>query len=305
MGPKSEMAATLEQSTSAPPSPFLKWAGGKTQLLDVFTRFYPRKFNHYYEPFVGGGAVFFHMCTLGRIQKATISDANRALMNCYVAIRDNFDHLVERLQELQKRAQDKKFFYGEARPRFNNLRLVTGLEGNVEKASLLIYLNKTCYNGLYRVNAKGEFNVPWGKYKNPQVCDKDTLRAARAWLKRTGIEIRCEDYKTSLGAAREGDFVYLDPPYHPLSLTSSFTDYTSRGFGLADQKGLGKCVSELDARGCFVMISNSHISQIRDIYKTVGEKGGMETVYAARAISSVGTGRGKIPEYLITNYKVN
>ncbi len=295
----------LDQSTLASPSPFLKWAGGKTQLLDVFTKFYPRRFNRYYEPFLGGGAVFFHLCTLGKVQRAAISDVNKALVNCYVTIRDNFEGLVERLSELQTRAHDKKFYYEAARPRFNTLRLATGLEGDVEKASLLIYLNRTCYNGLYRVNSKGEFNVPWGYYKNAQVCDEETLKAVRAWLKRTEIEIRCEDYKTALDSPRDGDFVYIDPPYQPLSLTSSFTDYTNQGFDLSDQKILGKCVSELDARGCFVMISNSHVPQIKEIYRSVAEKGRLETVYASRAISSVGTGRGKIPEYLITNYKVN
>ncbi len=226
-------------------------------------------------------------------------------MNSYVSIRDNLSNLVERLEDLQKRARDKSFYYNQARPGFNKIRLLTGVEGDAEKAALLIYLNKTCYNGLYRVNRKGEFNVPWGEYKNPQIYDEKILETVHHWLHKPGIRIKCEDYKTALASAQSGDFVYLDPPYQPISPTSNFTDYTTHGFTLADQKKLGEYVSELDARGCLVMVSNSHHSRIRSMYDGIAQKGCVETVYAARAISSVGTGRGKIPEYLITNYKVS
>ncbi len=287
------------------PSPYLKWAGGKTQLLGVLEKFYPPKFNSYYEPFLGGGAVFFHLCALGRIRQAKISDSNIALMNSYVAIRNNLGKLVDRLQALQGQVSSKSYYYDYARPRFNGLRLSTGLEGDDEKAALLIYLNKTCYNGLFRVNRKGDFNVPWGKYKNARIYDEDTLRAVHGCLSKSGISLQCSSYKESLTSAEEGDFVYLDPPYQPLSSTSSFTDYTSKGFTLSDQKGLANTVAELDARGCFVMISNSAHAHVRKFYEKIGSKGHFETVYASRAISSVGTGRGKIAEYLITNYKVN
>jgi DNA adenine methylase len=226
-------------------------------------------------------------------------------MNCYVAIRNNLDSLVERLEDFQERARDKKFYYDHARPRFNKIGLVTGLEGNVEKAALLIYLNKTCYNGLYRVNRKGDFNVPWGDYKSPRIYDEDTLRAAQNWLRRPDIEMKCGDYKEHLSSAKEGDFIYLDPPYQPVSSTSNFTDYTSGGFKLWDQKGLASTVVDLDAMGCLVMVSNSAHRYVKQFYDKIGRKGCLQTVYASRAISSVGSGRGKIAEYLITNYKVN
>ena len=226
-------------------------------------------------------------------------------MNAYTTVRDNLDRLFVRLQGLQKRVQDKSYYYKHARPRFNELRLNNGLEGEDEKAGLLIYLNKTCYNGLFRVNRKGDFNVPWGDYKSPRLYDEGTLRAIHDWLSRSGISLQCSSYKEVLRSAEEGDFVYLDPPYQPMSSTSSFTDYTSEGFTLSDQKGLANTVAELDAKGCLVMISNSAHSYVKDFYEKIGRKGHFETVYASRAISSVGTGRGKIAEYLITNYKVN
>ncbi|TMI25059.1 Dam family site-specific DNA-(adenine-N6)-methyltransferase [Candidatus Bathyarchaeota archaeon] len=297
--------AQLEPWFSAPPSPYLKWAGGKSQLLETFTGSYPPSFRRYFEPFLGGGAVFFHLCGLRKIQWATVSDSNKALINCYVAIRDNLEKLIGKLARLQEHSKDKDFYYKYARPTFNAIRLKTGLEGDIEKAALLIYLNKTCFNGLYRVNSRGQFNVPWGSHRNPQIYDEETLRAVREWLRPTAVQLLCADFRTVLVTAEKNDFAYIDPPYQPISTTSSFTDYTSQGFSFSDQKRLAQCVAELDAKGCYVMVSNSAHEYVKRLYEKVGKKGHFETVYAARAISSVGTGRGNVPEYLITNYRTH
>lgn len=246
--------------------------------------------------------MFFHLYSLGRIERAVISDSNKSLINCYVAIRDQLDSLLGKLEELQMHATDKNYYYTVARPGFNRVKLTSGLEGNVEKAGLLIYLNKTCYNGLYRENSRGEFNVPWGRYENPLIYDETALRTVRNVLRDSGIEIRCVDYHAVLRSAEKGDFVYLDPPYEPISPTSSFTDYTSDGFRRADQERLANCVMDLDKRGCFIMLSNSHSRYVSRLYSGIKEKGRIETVSAARMISCEGPGRRKISEYLVTNY---
>jgi len=286
-------------------TPFIKWAGGKTQILDKLTECLPPKFNVYYEPFLGGGALFFRLYSRGKIRRAIISDLNRDLINCYIVIRDELDALMSRLDDYQKHVDQKDFFYEVARPAFNKIRLNTGLEKNVEKAALLIFLNKTCFNGLYRVNSKGEFNVPWGRYKAPKLYDTENLKAIKKALNDGGkIAIKCADYREVVKSAEKEDLIYFDPPYQPLNQTSSFTQYTSDAFSDEDQHNLANTFKELDSRGCFVMLSNSYSPLIEKLYKDYITKGYLTVAMAARAISCIGNGRGRIPEYIIYNYLI-
>jgi DNA adenine methylase len=279
-------------------APFVKWAGGKGQLLHTFETLFPRDFGTYFEPFLGGGAVFFYLFKRGRIKQARISDANKDLINCYIAIRDNLDQLVVRARRLQKHATDKNYYYEVARKRFNGIRLETGQEGNAEKAALLLYLNRTCFNGLYRVNSKGEFNVPWGDYTNPRILDERNLGDVSWVLNQSSVKIFRRDYTVGLDEARARDFVYFDPPYQPISQTASFTSYTPDSFTLDDQKRLADIYNKLAAKGCHLMLSNS--PKVRDLYEGHGYE--IVTVKAARAISSVGLKRGPIEELIVKNY---
>jgi DNA adenine methylase len=267
-------------------SPFLKWAGGKSQLLSTFDEFIPDEFNRYYEPFVGGGAVFFHMANRAEGLTAHLSDLNDELVNCYSVVRDNVEQLIK---ALKKHRNESDYYY--------QIRAMdTARMNNVQRAARLIYLNKTCFNGLYRVNRKGEFNVPFGSYKNPRTCDEDNLRAVSAALRNTKIEHK--HFGDALESARKGDFVYLDPPYQPLSATSNFTSYTSKCFGEKDQRELARIFDELHKRGCKVMLSNSHNEFIAQLYR----KYRLEVVYANRAINCRADRRGRISELLILNY---
>jgi DNA adenine methylase len=288
----------LEDQVTGTPAPFLKWAGGKGQLLQQFEQFFPAGFGRYYEPFLGGGAVFFYLAAKGRITRAVIGDSNRDLINCYIAIRDNLEQLLDKLRELQKYAKNKDFFYNVARRRFNGIKLSNGLDGNVEKASLLFYLNKTCYNGLYRVNRKNEFNVPWGRYKNPRIYDEGNLYSAHEVLRREGITIRCADYAEAARDASAKDFIYFDPPYQPVSQTSNFTAYTSASFGSHDQARLASVFRELHSRGSFLMLSNS--PRAERLYRDPRFQ--ITRLKATRAISCVGSKRGPVDELLIRNY---
>ncbi|MDI9644760.1 MAG: DNA adenine methylase [Candidatus Verstraetearchaeota archaeon] len=286
-------------------SPFIKWAGGKSQLLDYLINCLPPKFHTYYEPFLGGGALFFKLSSMGKVRWAVISDLNKDLINCYLVIRDEFDALLSRLEYYQKHVREKDFFYEVARPMFNKIKLKTGLERNVEKAALLIYLNKTCFNGLYRVNSRGEFNVPWGRYEKPSLYDLENLNAVKKALgNQENVVIKCCDYREAVKDAQEGDFVYFDPPYQPLKKTSSFTQYTSDSFSEEDQRALADTFRELDRRGCSVMLSNSYSPLIEALYTDYLTKGQLTVAMASRAISCIGNGRGKIPEYIIYNYEV-
>lgn len=268
------------------PSPFLKWAGGKTQLLSTFDQFIPEKFNRYHEPFVGGGAMFFHMVGRTPGLNASLSDLNDELINCYAVVRDNVEQLIK---ALKKHRNESDYFY-------QVRALDTSQLNEVQRAARLIYLNKTCFNGLYRVNSRGQFNVPFGSYKNPRTCDEDNLRAASEALAKT--KLKHEHFSDALKSAKAGDFVYLDPPYQPLSATSSFTSYTSKCFGDKDQQQLAAVFAELDKRGCRVMLSNSDNEFVSDLYR----KYRLELVYATRAINCRADRRGKITELLIMNY---
>jgi DNA adenine methylase len=289
---------TLENVGAERPLPILKWAGGKGQLLDTLEHNFPSAFATYFEPFFGGGAVFFRLAWRRRITKAVLSDLNKDLINCYVAVRDHTDQLLTQLEKLQHHARDKQFYYQAARKRFNEIQLQTGLEGDVEKASLLLYLNKTCYNGLYRVNQKGGFNVPWGRYKNPRIYHEKNLRAVQRALDRPGVQISCEDYSDAIGDARTGDFIYFDPPYEPTSRTASFTAYTAKSFAWDDQVKLARKFLDLHTLGSYVMLSNS--PKVRKLYENRDFR--INRIKAIRAISCVGNRRGPIEELLVTNY---
>lgn len=277
-------------------APFVKWAGGKGQLLDQFESLFPTHFNKYVEPFVGGGAVFFHLYNQGRTGDGVIlNDLNEQLMNCYRVIRDQIDELIEELHRHEPHKTEKAYFYKirgwDRSPGFKE-------RSQVERAARTIFLNRTCYNGLYRVNSRGQFNVPFGSYKNPTICDEDNLRSVGQALQ--GVELRTEDFERCVEWASLGDFVYLDPPYHPLSETASFTSYTRDDFGEADQRRLAEVFRRLDRKGCFVMLSNSCTSFVRRLYDEYRQQ---VEVSARRAISCKGDGRGNISELVILNYQ--
>jgi DNA adenine methylase len=288
----------VQEPASQRPTPFLKWAGGKTQLLPVLERHLPKRFETYFEPFLGGGALFFHLIGKGRVTRAVISDLNKDLINCYVTVRDHLERLVIGLKDLQTHARNKDFYYNVARPRFNMITLSTGLEGDTEKAALLFFLNKTCYNGLYRVNHKGAFNVPWGRYRNPRIYDERNLQAVHRVLRQPEIRILCEDYYEATKTATKEDFLYFDPPYEPLSTTANFTSYTPQSFGPNDQTSLAHLFAELDRRECYVMLSNS--PRVGRLYE--GHKYRLERLKAIRAISRIGDKRGPVDELLVMNY---
>jgi DNA adenine methylase len=278
-------------------TPFVKWAGGKSQLLEQFESLFPTHFSRYVEPFVGGGAVFFHLLNHRFIiNGAILNDLNQELMSCYKVIRDQVEDLIEELYRHEPHKTEESYFYEirewDRKPDFN-------ARGPIEQAARTIFLNRTCYNGLYRVNSKGQFNVPFGKYKNPRVCDEENLRAVSQALQ--GIELYSEDFVECVKRAERGDFVYLDPPYHPLNETSSFTSYTRDNFGDADQERLVETFRQLDKKGCRVMLSNSYTPFIRKLYDGYRQ----EVVTARRAISCKGNGRGAINEIAILNYRVS
>lgn len=274
------------------PKPFVKWVGGKRQLLAQFRKLnlYPpelfdSKTGKYFEPFVGGGAVFFDLLP----EKGFLSDLNKELVTTYNVIKSDVDNLI---LSLKKHKTDKEYFLKIRAQDPNKL-------SDLDVASRFIFLNRTCFNGMYRVNSKGGFNVPYGKYTNPLICDEDNLKKVSKALQ--GIEIKHQDYKEVLKKAKKGDFVYFDPPYYPVSKTASFTSYTAESFLDKEQIELRDTVLELHKRGCYVMLSNSDTPFINKIYS--GHKGiRINKVEAGRAINSKASGRGKITEVLITNY---
>ncbi|MFZ5477635.1 MAG: DNA adenine methylase [Myxococcota bacterium] len=268
--------------------PFLKWAGGKRQLLDALVARFDRAgaTGRYHEPFVGGGALFFELRRTGRVRDAVLSDTNPNLVEVYVAVRDDVDALVARLREHAAR-HDEAYYYA-VRGRVP--------EGAVDRAARVIYLNKTCFNGLYRENSRGEFNVPYGRYDNPTICDEPNLRACSAAL--AGVSIEARPFERVLDHAVAGDFVYFDPPYVPVSATSSFTGYAKGGFGPADQERLAEVFASLADRGVSLLLSNSMTATVRDLFSRFH----IEEVPATRAINSRGDRRGAIAEALVTAF---
>jgi DNA adenine methylase len=267
---------------------FLKWAGGKSQLIEQYKKYFPKKFNRYFEPFLGSGAIFFFVKKHFNPKEVFLSDNNEELINTFIVVRDKVEELIESLKE-RKKHHNKEYFYEVRREKPKEL-------SDIERASRFIYLNKTCFNGLYRVNSKGEFNVPLGDYKNPSIFDEKVLREASKLLK--NVEIGTLPFENVLNEAKKGDFIYFDPPYFPISKTSSFTSYTKDTFLEKEQKELAGTFKELHKRGCFVMLSNSNSHFIKELYKDFC----IHIIKARRAISCIGTKRGKINELLITNY---
>ncbi|WOS96267.1 DNA adenine methylase [Nosocomiicoccus massiliensis] len=273
--------------------PFIKWVGGKRQLLDVITSNLPKEFNHYYEPFIGGGAVFFEL----QHTPSLINDYNTELVNVYETIRDNIDELVEELKIHD--AKNSKDYYLEVRAwdRTDNYLNRT----NVERAARFIYMNKTGFNGLYRVNKKNQFNVPYGKYVNPNIVNEGLLREVSEFLNEDGIRITAGDFEEAVKDAKAGDFIYFNPPYAPLDVDlNNFVGYTDNGFGYDEQLRLRDLFVELDERGCYVMLSNSSSEIIHELYKDYKET--TLIVGATRAVNSVATGRGKVDEVIVKNY---
>lgn len=279
------------------PSPFVKWAGGKAQILSQLQPFFPAGFERYIEPFVGGGAVFFHLHRQGRLSRkpSLLIDSLEELIDCYRAIQNRVEDLILELQRHEPHKHDKEYFY-EVRA-WDRARDYAQRD-EIERAARFLFLNRICYNGLYRVNQRGEFNVPFGRHRNPTICAAENLRAVSRALRE--VVLRAGDFTLCLETAAPGDFVYLDPPYDPLSDTANFTSYTSQDFGAEDQRRLAELFRTLDRRGCQVMLSNSSTQFIRDLY--VGYE--QIEVRANRAISSKGTARGPIPELLVMNYSL-
>ncbi|MCL7451472.1 MAG: DNA adenine methylase [Anaerolineae bacterium] len=275
-------------------TPFVKWAGGKGQLLAQFEAHLPVRFEAYVEPFVGGGALFFHLYNQGLLdgKRAVLIDQLEELINCYRVVQGQVEELIAELQRHEPYKTDADHYYTvrawDRRPDYAQ-------RSDVERAARFIFLNRTCYNGLYRVNRRGQFNVPFGRYRNPKVCDVQNLQAASRALQ--DVTLIVGDFDRCLEVATGADLVYLDPPYHPLSSTANFTSYTSAGFGLEDQRRLARVFEALDRRGCQVMLSNSDTPFVQGLYE-----GYEQTEFQAiRPISSKGDGRGAISELLITN----
>ena len=271
-------------------SPFLKWAGGKSQLLAQLQAHIP-DFQNYYEPFLGGGALFFHLASTRPNFRAYLSDRNLELVNAYRVVKSDVGRLIASLgrHEVAHAKNSFSFYYGlrDASPK-----------NRLERAARLVALNKTCYNGLYRVNSAGAFNVPMGRYKNPLICNELQLRMASSALRQTRASIVAGDYATTLSGAARGDFVYLDPPFVPLSKTANFVSYTQEGFSADDQTQLASLFRTLDKKGCKVLLSNSDTKLARELYS------GFEQlrIRAARAISCKGNSRSGYTELLVRNY---
>lgn len=270
------------------PRPFIKWAGGKTQLADELNNRLPFEFVNYHEPFLGGGAFFFKLYRDGRFDHARISDLNSELIDVYCAIRDRLEDVIK---ELSKYPHDEKFYY--------QLRAKNPFELSLPtRAARMIYLNKTGYNGLYRVNRSGGFNVPFGKYKNPKYLDKENLQAVSHALQK--VDIHNASFETVLDYAKEGDLVYFDPPYVPISQTANFTSYQADGFSINDQRRLRDVCVELTKRNVYIVLSNSDTATVRDLFSSYTFE--ISEVLANRAINCNGNRRGKMTELIVTNY---
>ena len=295
--------------------PFLKWAGGKRQLLPQLRRFVPPAFSRYFEPFLGSGAVFLDLLASGHpgSRAAVLSDTNADLIGCYAAVANRVEDVIRELQLLASNHEpgDRAQYYDVRDRRFNpKRRTLIGRKGKCDRypadlAAMFIYLNRTGFNGLYRLNARGDFNVPIGRYANPQICDAANLRAVSVALQSLRIRVHCVSFETAVSECIDGDFVYFDPPYAPLTSTSSFTSYTAKGFNDSDQKSLQEVAIALARRGCFVVISNSTAPIITDLFEKdpAARRAGLLThrVPARRAINSNASRRGEIDEYIITN----
>lgn len=289
--------------------PFVKWPGGKGQLLDRLQPLFPLKFNRYIEPFAGAGAVFFRLHTLGliganprlRSAPAILNDLNAELMNVYQVVRDQVDELIDELTRHQLHVGDEAYYYYirnlDREPDFAHT-------SPVSRAARTIFLNKTGYNGLYRVNSRGLFNVPFGRYHNPAVLDRAVLKAAHYALQR--VDLMCSDFTQSMRLARPRDFVYIDPPYQPLSRTANFVAYTSNGFGWQAQERLTEWIVRLIKRGCYVLINNADTPEIVRLYRSAFERSGLpfncRSFETTRSINRKPTQRRGAKELAVWSY---
>lgn len=291
--------------------PFLKWAGGKGQLLKEIESYYPFAdgcITKYAEPFVGGGAVLFDILSKYDLEEVYISDINAELINTYLIIRDDIDVLIKMLYAMQNDfipldTDNRKEYYIEKRERFNSLKVNGNENINIEKAALLVFLNKTCFNGLFRVNKKGLFNVPMGAYKNPMICDENNLRAVSEKLQR--VTIVWGDYRESVDFIDENTFVYFDPPYRPITDTASFTAYTENLFNDEKQIELARFVNDMHRKGAKIVISNSDPKNFNtedDFFDNIYSAHKIKRVEATRMINCNSEARGKIKELLISNF---
>ena len=269
--------------------PFLKWAGGKRQLLPELQAAMPAEFNRYFEPFLGGAALYFDQLPA----KAYLSDINEELINCYQIVRDKPASLCD---DLAKHIHDKAYFLS-----IRNLdrdKIAFAKLSQLHRASRFIYLNRTGFNGMYRVNRKGEFNIPFGRYKSPNIVNRDGIFAASEALQ--GAHLVHQSYQQALAETQAGDFVYLDPPYMPVSSTAHFTSYAKGGFGFEEQRALADACRQLDERGVYFLASNSFMPEICELYRGFSQK----KVSARRSINSVGSARQAVAEILIANYQL-
>ena len=275
------------------PKPFVKWAGGKRQLIPILNENLPETFGTYFEPFVGGGALLFHMLNERNEQKFSISDLNSDLVLSYITIRDRVNDLIASLKNHEKNYQkDSKFYYYSIRG--SNPR------SQIEKTSRLLFLNRTCFNGLYRVNSKGKFNVPLGKYTNPNIVNEENLHSVSNVLQSSKVSINCRDFEAVLRDAKKGDLVYFDPPYQPVSDTANFTSYTNKDFTYDDLSRLANLCMKLDAKGCNVLLSNSNSKEVADMFSEKPWK--ISKIQANRSINSNSKKRTGHFELLIKNY---
>ena len=286
------MAQEYSQIVLSEPKPFVKWAGGKRQLMSELEKNFPTKFGTYLEPFLGGGAVMFDLLTKEHNLKCNVSDLNSDLVLSYVTIRDRLEKLIESLENHSKNYhKDSTGYYYEVRNQEP--------KNQIEKVSRLLFLNKTCFNGLYRVNSKGKFNVPLGRYTNPNIVNKENLQAVSKTLQSGKIKISCRDFSSIIKDAKKGDFVYFDPPYQPVSDTANFTSYTHRDFTEDDLERLADLANQLNSKGCNVMLSNSNSKTVKKLFSS-GWK--IKEIKANRAINSNSQKRTGHKEIIIKNF---
>lgn len=271
-------------------TPVLKWVGGKRQIINQISKNFPSHFSTYYEPFIGGGAVLFEL----QPKKAVVNDINIELINLYEVIKTNVEELIE---DLRQHKNDENYFYTLREMDRNDVEYCN--LSSVQRASRLMFLNKTCYNGLFRVNRAGQFNTPFGNYKNPNIVNEITLKSVSKYFNAADITFTANDFAETLNNARKGSFVYLDPPYDPVSDTSSFTGYNEGGFDRNEQIRLKLTCDILNQKGVKFLLSNSSTEFIRELYRDYT----IEIIQAKRAINSRGDKRGEIDEVLVKNFE--
>ena len=292
--------------------PFVKWAGGKGSLIPQLNNFYPYELKNgiierYIEPFVGGGAVLIDILQKYDVQEAYAFDINKDLINCYNVIKSNVEDLITNLKQmeteyLQLEQEERKNYFYNKRDEYNNYTLKEN-EQNIQRAVQFIYLNRTCFNGLYRVNKAGKFNVPMGSHKNPTICDEENLRNLSKLIQ--NVQFQYGDYKRSMKYVTENTFVYFDPPYRPLNVTSGFTSYTKEDFNDENQKELAEFYRELNEQNVKLMLSNSNPKNTNKedtFFDNIYQGFNIDEIYASRMINANSKGRGKISEILVTNY---